>query len=150
MYIYFMIYIHIYILVFDWLSHPRKLIQNLESDHYHVTSLHCSTYHSILNTYYTSSIKWTKYSQKRIYGNWHANKDLGHLKSIIGNGNTYMYNICNLCLILNHGYHDSKVHGVNVGPIWGRQDPGGPHFGPMNFAIWVRIHTSWVPLKNKE
>ena len=22
-----------------------------------------------------------------------------------------------------------------MGPIWGRQDPGGPHVGPMNFAI---------------
>ena len=31
---------------------------------------------------------------------------------------------------------DSKVHGVNMEPIWGRQDPGGPHVGPMNFAIW--------------
>ena len=31
---------------------------------------------------------------------------------------------------------DSKVHGANVGPIWGRQDPGGPHVGSMNFAIW--------------
>ena len=31
---------------------------------------------------------------------------------------------------------DSKVHGANVGPTWGRQDPGGPHVGPMNFAIW--------------
>ena len=31
---------------------------------------------------------------------------------------------------------DSKVHGDNMGPIWGRQDPGGPHVGPMNFAIW--------------
>ena len=30
---------------------------------------------------------------------------------------------------------DSKVHGANMGPIWGRQDPGGPHDGPMNFAI---------------
>ena len=29
----------------------------------------------------------------------------------------------------------SKVHGPNMGPIWGRQDPGGPHVGPMNFAI---------------
>ena len=29
-----------------------------------------------------------------------------------------------------------KVHGANMGPIWGRQDPGGPHVGPMNFAIW--------------
>ena len=31
---------------------------------------------------------------------------------------------------------DSKVHGANMGPIWGRQDPGGPHIGPTNFAIW--------------
>ena len=31
---------------------------------------------------------------------------------------------------------DSKVHGANMGPIWGRQDPGGPHIGPMNFVIW--------------
>ena len=31
---------------------------------------------------------------------------------------------------------DSKVHGANTGPIWGRQDPGGPHVGLMNFAIW--------------
>ena len=30
---------------------------------------------------------------------------------------------------------DSKFHGANMGPIWGRQDPGGPHIGPMNFAI---------------
>ena len=34
---------------------------------------------------------------------------------------------------------DSKVHGVNMGPIWGRQDPGGPHVGPMSLAIWANI-----------
>ena len=34
-------------------------------------------------------------------------------------------------------FPDSKVHGANMGPIWGRQDPGGPHVDPMNFAIWV-------------
>ena len=34
---------------------------------------------------------------------------------------------------------DSKVHGANMGPIWGRQDPGGPHVGPMNLAIWDDI-----------
>ena len=33
-------------------------------------------------------------------------------------------------------YPDSKIHGADMGPIWGRQDPGGPHVGPMNFAIW--------------
>ena len=31
---------------------------------------------------------------------------------------------------------DSNVHGANMGPIWGRQDPGGPHVGPMNFVFW--------------
>ena len=31
---------------------------------------------------------------------------------------------------------DSKDHGANMGPIWGRQDPGGPHVGSMNFVIW--------------
>ena len=36
---------------------------------------------------------------------------------------------------------DSKVHGTNKGPIWGRQDPGGPHVGSINFAIWISIST---------
>ena len=31
---------------------------------------------------------------------------------------------------------DSKVHGANMGSIWGRQDPGGSHVGPMDFVIW--------------
>ena len=36
-----------------------------------------------------------------------------------------------------HKYPNSKAHGANIGPIWGRPDPGGPHVGPMNYAIWV-------------
>ena len=36
-------------------------------------------------------------------------------------------------------YPDNKVHGANMGPIWGRQDPGGPNVGPMNFATWGRM-----------
>ena len=35
---------------------------------------------------------------------------------------------------------DSKVHGANMGPIWGRQDPGGPHVGPMNLVFWAVQH----------
>ena len=31
---------------------------------------------------------------------------------------------------------DSKVHGAIMVPIWGRQDPGGPHVGLTKFAIW--------------
>ena len=35
---------------------------------------------------------------------------------------------------------DSKVHGANMGPVPGRQDRGGPHVGPMNFANWDVHH----------
>ena len=35
-------------------------------------------------------------------------------------------------------YPDSRFHGANMGPTWGRQDPGGPHVGHMNLDIWVR------------
>ena len=42
-------------------------------------------------------------------------------------------------------YPDRKVHGANMGPIWGRQDPDGPHVGPMNFAIWEFFVNSCVP-----
>ena len=42
-------------------------------------------------------------------------------------------------------YPDSKVHGAIMGPIWGRQDPGGPHVGPMSFAIWALMeHKIWL------
>ena len=40
-------------------------------------------------------------------------------------------------------YPDSKVHGANMGPIWGRQDPGGPHVSSMNFFIWVNFYHSF-------
>ena len=40
---------------------------------------------------------------------------------------------------------DSKVRGTNMGPIWGRQDPGGSHAGPMNFVIWdIAASTPWT------
>ena len=38
-----------------------------------------------------------------------------------------------MCLV--HKIPNNKVHGANMGSIWGRQDPGGPQFGPTNFAI---------------
>ena len=31
----------------------------------------------------------------------------------------------------------NKVDGANMGPIWGRQDPCGPHVGRVNLAILV-------------
>ena len=39
-----------------------------------------------------------------------------------------------------HIIPDSKVHGANMGTIWGRYAPSGPHIGPMNFVIWDVMH----------
>ena len=39
---------------------------------------------------------------------------------------------------------DSKVHGASMGPTWGRQDPGGPHFGHMNLAIWAMYLSIYI------
>ena len=45
-----------------------------------------------------------------------------------------------------NGHHipDCNVHGANMGPIWGRQYPGGPHVGSMNLAIWDYYDFTWV------
>ena len=48
-----------------------------------------------------------------------------------------------------HTYGDvlpeSTFHGAKMGPSWDRQDPVGPHVGPMNFDIWAvsRIVSRW-------
>ena len=39
-------------------------------------------------------------------------------------------------------WNNSKVHGANMGPFWGRKDPGGPHVVSMNFAIWDKLDGS--------
>ena len=41
--------------------------------------------------------------------------------------------------VFRHTDPNRKVRGANMGSIWGRQDPCGPHVGPMNFAIWEDI-----------
>ena len=47
-------------------------------------------------------------------------------------------------------FPDSKIHGANVGPTWGRQDPGGPHVGHMNLAIWVALTETMTGFTSKE
>ena len=37
----------------------------------------------------------------------------------------------------NNVLPDSQIDGANVGPTWGRQDPGGPHVDHSNVAIWA-------------
>ena len=40
----------------------------------------------------------------------------------------------------NGGLPDSKVHGANMGPIWGRQDSGGPHV-VYKGILWNHVRT---------
>ena len=46
------------------------------------------------------------------------------------------YVMSSLAAMVKANIPDSNVHGANVGPTWGRQDPGGPHVGHRNLAIW--------------
>ena len=41
-------------------------------------------------------------------------------------------------------YPDSKVHGANMGPTWGQQDPGGPNVGHVNLTIRVLAWTLFI------
>ena len=55
----------------------------------------------------------------------------------LGINNTNNMEVCHDIISSQRGnnYPDSKVYGANMGPTWGRQDPGGPHVGSMNLAI---------------
>ena len=50
-------------------------------------------------------------------------------------GLAHIFQTAHYIIHMKYIYPDSKVHGGNMGPIWGQQDPGGPHVGPMNIAI---------------
>ena len=42
----------------------------------------------------------------------------------------------------------ARFMGANMGSIWGPKDPGGPHIGPMNFAIWELLRHASEPVKS--
>ena len=52
-----------------------------------------------------------------------------------------------MALIPPPGYWMILLHTPDIarlmGPIWGRQNPGGPHVGPVHFAIWDTIGIYW-------
>ena len=52
---------------------------------------------------------------------------------------SHMKSIWNLIFITSHKIC-FKVRGANMGHVWGRQDPGGSHVGPINFAMWDMLH----------
>ena len=77
---------------------------------------------------------------------WHVQQ---HLYTYIHSyecTNTYLHGVKGICTVygldkINVGINpDSKAHGTNMRPIRGRQDLGGPHVGPMNFAIWETFY----------
>ena len=52
-----------------------------------------------------------------------------------------------LTFCLWNAFPDSKVQGANMGPIWSRQNPGGPYVGPMSFAL--RVGHRWIISQRK-
>ena len=70
---------------------------------------------------------------------YHATHERKFHNTEMGMINTLKTNfswIARVLCYLTDSFPDSTVHGANIGPVWGRQDPGGPHVGPMNFVIW--------------
>ena len=76
----------------------------------------------------------TVFTQCKTSANLHSFIHQNATKCIINNSTV----ILERCRLVNnsslpgaiqaaHNNPDSKVHGANMGPIWGRQDPGGPH-----------------------
>ena len=83
-------------------------------------------------------LKWVFLSTNLRQFNLHGHPDIFHFLPELCNKVSAKCNITASQSVIP----DSKVHGANVGPIWGRQVPGGPHVGPMNFAIWWHITAS--------
>ena len=59
-----------------------------------------------------------------------------HVLCSLSRGTEFGLYMSHVSVLMLSSNPDSKVHWANMGPIWGRQDPGEPHFGPMNFVIW--------------
>ena len=100
----------------------------------HIELAHCidrrNLVRNTINSVLSQSITWWKYSSNC------RNPELA-------------YGVCpgamsQRSLMIIQCCPDSKVHGANMGPIWGRQDPGGLHFGPMNVAIWVHMFSQII------
>ena len=70
---------------------------------------------------------------------WHHS--LPHLQCPSQGHQHPRYWMCEMGMLVRD-FPDSKVHGANMEPIWGRQDPGGPHVVPMNFVIRVISRSS--------
>ena len=70
----------------------------------------------------------------------------------IGEGNPPVH--CNLFLEWHSTFPDNMVHGANMGPIWGRQDPGGPMLAPWTLLSGLLCHhdgiKTWKCISGRE
>ena len=103
----------------------------------------CVVHRPIMNDMWTkfeTSPLHTRYVTERTYDNVCGRRDTFRFVE------QWRFSI-NILTRYLFGTPDSKVHGANMGPILGRQEPGGPHVGPMNFVIWdSMIHCHVTPL----
>ena len=95
-----------------------------------------------VRTFYYLGEVWKIKTLSHWYRDSHYKDKIVSCPSYLHNGNTHtwwngLWVVMLLHTVHTKNYPESKVHGANMGPSWGRQDPDGPHVGPMNFAIWV-------------
>ena len=73
------------------------------------------------------SRQWDKPTPNHSFG-------LGHLR-MISPGSSTQWLRQTAATGRSNAVPDSKIHGVNMGPIWVLSAPDGPHVDPMNFAV---------------
>ena len=72
---------------------------------------------------------WDNYFHSMVYLDWVPDNNFMDMTSTMTMDGNVSENIFQSFI------PDSKVHGVYMGPTWGRQNPGGSHVGPMILAI---------------
>ena len=70
-----------------------------------------------------------------LFTNWHCKRSMVSWYTTSCGIYTYVYGHPDRHDIMTLIGPTWGLHMANMGPIWGRQDPGEPHVGPVNFAI---------------
>ena len=105
----------------------------------------CSNYIWVINNFIAYSA--AAYIRGLTVFYWYLVIIIKPLLRIWRSGGLYYWQILDKPITgLPHGFPDNKIHEAYMGPIWGRQDPGMTHVGPMNLAMRVSIYihaTQW-------
>ena len=85
----------------------------------------------LIITFQQRSFQWIDHKSKLSSTSSHVHHSGKFIASaIFTHANETRTTIVCLQRLLIPAIPNSKVHGANMGPIWGWQDPGGPHVGP--------------------